>query len=176
MMEQEENSGSGRSRVSRKRIVYALAAILASIAASAGIVLVPKLHEQETKQSIPATQRIKSQVNGFTAYYPAALPANFSVKESTITYDRDTLLYNLSDSKNTISITQQPVPSDLSPSSIIGKETLPTGYGKATISLVDNRTIGYLITNDRKTMIILNTADAVSLSTFKDIIRSLRPL
>jgi hypothetical protein len=131
----------------------------------------------EARQAGRLPAETVKQVEGFTVYYPNPLPKGFSLDKETVSYDNGVLAYRLVNAtRQSVVVSEQAAPKDLSASTIVGKESVPTSYGTATISLVDGRTMGYLLTKDKRTLIIMNTGDKVESATFKDLLRALQPV
>jgi hypothetical protein len=131
----------------------------------------------EARRASELPREVIDQATGLTIYYPDPLPGSFKLETGSVQYSRGILSYRLADSKHQmVTITVQSVPSDLSNSTIQGKESVPTSYGTATISQVEGRTSGYLITKDKRTLIILNANDQIDSAAFKDVVRALKPM
>jgi hypothetical protein len=131
----------------------------------------------EARQASQLPADTVKQVEGFTVYYPNPLPRGFQLDTKTASYSNGVLQFQLkSRNGQTISFSEQKLPDDLRASQVVGKESVPTEHGNATVSLVDGRSIGYLLTKDTNSMVLVHTNDKVESSTFKDILRGLEPV
>ena len=159
-----------RRRVSKKKLLLGFSIFLALLLVVASTTLIYK-----RSQSNALPKDVKSQVSGFQPYYfskSGQLPTGLKIDRSSIRYELGTLFFTLtSPDGKSITVSQQAVPKEFSAEggNFIGKESVDTKNGKATISYVQGRTSAFMITNDRKTMVILNSNQAIE----TDIIRSI---
>jgi hypothetical protein len=104
-------------------------------------------------------------------------PSSLEIDDSSVTYDKGVLLYRLiSPDNQSVTVTQQQLPQELTSSVLQGDEKFDTPVGKATFSNTsDGRLTGSLVTNDG-VFILVNTSNPIEESTIKDILRFLRPI
>lgn len=114
----------------------------------------------------------------FTPYfYEGSIPGKFTAIKGTTTYAADVLLIRLANNKNqTIVMTQQALPADLAGIDIQGTEIIEGAPGLVTIAVNQGRTTATLFSNDKKTLLIINTSDAIETQTIKELLRALKPL
>lgn len=138
-----------------------------------------KVYEKSQENKIPPD--IRSQITSFQPYYLPKkydLPKDFELDKESVRYEFGTLLFSLTSPEGqTINISQQSVPKEFSAEggSFVGKDSVDTKNGKATISYVDGRTSAFLITNDQKTLIILNSNQAVENDVMRGILSVIEP-
>lgn len=164
-------------RVSKRKLLIGFGIFLVLLVVVATTTLIYKRSQGNT---LP--KDVKSQVSGFQPYYFSKneqLPSGLKIDRSSIRYELGTLFFKLStpDGKS-VTVSQQSVPKEFSAEggSFIGKESVDTKNGKATISYVEGRTSAFMITNDRKTMVILNSNQAIETDTIRSILSSLNSI
>jgi hypothetical protein len=140
-----------------------------------GLLVLTTRSGQKDNYHIP--QPVIEMANFTPYFYKGTIPENFTAKEADTSYVSNVLLIRLVNNKNqTVTMTQQALPQDLAASGLVGAESWPGIPGEVTFSSTNDRTTVTLFTADKKTMIILNTADAIETSTLKELLRSLTPL
>ncbi|MET1033381.1 MAG: hypothetical protein ABWX94_02690 [Candidatus Saccharimonadales bacterium] len=114
----------------------------------------------------------------FTPYfYEGSIPGKFRAIKGTTTYAANVLVIRLANNKNqTIVMTQQALPADLANTAIQGTEVIEGAPGSTTINVNEGRTTATLFSNDKKTLLIINTSDTIETSTIKELLRALKPL
>lgn len=166
-----------KSHISKKKLLIGFSFFLMIL-----IIGVTGLLIYKKSQANTLPQEVKSQVSGFQPYYFSQneqLPSGFKIDRSSIRYELGTLFFTLTSSDGkSITISQQPVPKEFSAEggNFIGKESIDTKNGKATISYVQGRTSAFMITNDRKTMVILNSNQAIETDTIRSILSNLNSI
>lgn len=123
---------------------------------------------------------ISQQISGFQAYFPkntSALPDSLKIDKKSVRYQNGVLFFTIVSEKDrsNIVVSQQPVPKEFSAQggNFVGKDTIDTKNGKATISYVEGRTSAFMITNDQKTLVILNSNQAIQTDTIRMILSNL---
>jgi hypothetical protein len=111
-------------------------------------------------------------------FYPHTIPGNFHLVPESIKYSSGYLISQLTtpDKSQTITITEQSVPSNLAASTVIGKEKVDGTENNATLSFDGSRMIGYMISKDKQTFVIINAPEGLEESTMKDLLRGLKKL
>lgn len=164
-----------RKLYNRKKIIT-ITLIFLSFVLVCGIIF-SFFYSKSQRPTFP--KEVKSQITGFQPYYiqgKEQLPAGFKTDKNTVRYEVGTLLFTLtSPDGKSVTISQQPVPKEFSAEggNFVGKESIDTKNGKATISYVQGRTSAFMITNDRKTMIILNSNQSLETDTIRSILSNL---
>jgi len=172
----DEHAPAGRSR-SRKRLIISLFFCVV-VFGCLGLVAV-KVFGEKSKlgPSLPAS--VVQQAAFPIFYYPHDLPGNLRLVTESVQYDNGYLFFQLTDPDNTqttVTVTEQRLPSSLSTSIIQGKEKVEGTENNATISFDGSRMIGYMISKDKKTLVVMNAANGIELDTFKDLLRLLKPI
>lgn len=117
---------------------------------------------QLNKQQSLLPDSVVKKIGAFTPYfYNQRIPAGYSLDREHTVYDHNVLIVTLTQASDpSVVITEQPLPSDL-PEDIAFKgdktEKVETTNGKAVMNDVEGRLVGTMITNDRTTLIIINT-------------------
>lgn len=172
----ETNSNKGGSfefRVSKKLLLISGSVLVLLILVAGGLYVI----SSSKPKGLP--KEVVANISGFQPYYFSSdqkLPEGLAIDEKETRYEQGTLFLTIrsSDGK-TINVSQQPVPEEFSAKagSFIGKDSVDTSIGKATISYVDGRTSAFLITKNRDNLIIINSNQAVSSDTLRVIMSSL---
>lgn len=129
---------------------------------------------RDTGEVLPSD--IRAQINSFQPYYlpkKYTLPNDFEIDKESVRYEQNTLFFSLkSPSGQVVTISEQAVPEEFSAAGghFIGKDSIDTKNGKVTISYIDGRTSAFLITNDQKTLIILNSNQAIETDIIRGVI------
>lgn len=166
-----------KSRISKKKLLIGFSILLPLLILSITGLLIYKKSQENV---LP--KEVKSQVSGFQPYYfskKEQLPSGFKIDSSSIRYELGTLFFTLTSPEGkSITISQQSVPPEFSAEggSFVGKESIDTKNGKATISYVQGRTSAFMITADRKTMVILNSNQAIETDAIRSILSSLNSI
>lgn len=157
----------------KKKILIPLVLIVVLVCSAAGGFWLLK----DTEETLPSD--IRSQIKDFQPYYlpkEYTLPDDFEIDKESVRYEQNTLFFSLkSPSGQIVTISQQAVPEEFSAAggSFIGKDSVETKNGKVTISYIDSRTSAFLITKDQKTLIILNSNQAIETDVIRGIISNL---
>lgn len=157
----------------KKLLIGGVCLLIVLVSATSGFVVYKKSQEN----TLPS--EVRGQITGFQPYYlpkKYTLPNDFEIDKESVRYEQNTLFFSLkSPSGQIVTISQQAVPQEFSAAggSFIGKDSIDTKNGKVTISYIDERTSAFLITKDQKTLIILNSNQAIETDIIRGIISSL---
>lgn len=104
---------------------------------------------------------ISSQSQNFEVYFYAhSIPAGYSVDQKHATYNQGVIFVPLIKGKDTITLSEQAMPSELSPKALQQNgEVVDRVIGEATINKVEGRLVGTFISPDGKTLALLTTDD-----------------
>lgn len=110
-------------------------------------------------------------------FYKDRIPANFTVEKDSISLTSQVLFIRMAnDQDQLITITQQALPPDLTEEVLQATEDVPGADGKASITVREGQLTGNLLTADKKTLVIVNTTDNISIDTMKVLLRELTSL
>ncbi|MEK7600330.1 MAG: hypothetical protein AAB462_04830 [Patescibacteria group bacterium] len=160
-------------RISKKAFAVASSLLMAVFIVGGGI------YWQSLPKPTGLPKEVVAHISGFQPYYFSSdlkLPEGLAIDEEQTRYEQGTLFLTIkSDDGKTINVSQQPVPDEFSAKagSFIGKDSIDTSIGKASVSYVGGRTSAFLITKNRDNLIILNSNQAVSSDTLRAIMSSL---
>ena len=161
-------------RWKRKKIVVVCLVLVCLMGVGIGFLV---LKSQNQAKHLPP--KVKSEISGFQPYYfsgNAPLPNGLKIDPGKTKYENGTLFVTVksSDGKSA-TISEQPVPEEFAAKggSLVGAGSTDTSLGKLTFSFSEGRTAGFLITKDRKTFIIFDSAQSFSQDDVRVIISSL---
>ena len=167
-MEKTTEEGPRAQKSKRKFLIFG--AITLALVVAIGVFLATRTATQ------PAALNKANQ--DFTVLYGSNLPRGLIVNTSAVTYENGVLFIPItSEDGRSISITQQPLPEKFKQSNdLVGAEKVTGADGPAAVSHVQGHTTATMMSNDRKTLVIINDSSNVGTDTVKDLLRSLRPL
>lgn len=160
-----------RTRLFRIWAIYTIALL---VILAIGFVIIQGSGSQ-TASAIPKGIR---ETAPFPIYfYEGSIPGGFTVNKDAISLTAGVLFIRMRNDKNQlITITEQVLPSDLAESSLQSTEDVVGAAGKASISVREGQLTGNLLTADKKTLVIINTSDAINPEMLKVLLRRLKPL
>jgi uncharacterized secreted protein with C-terminal beta-propeller domain len=155
-----------------------IALVIASLAVIACFSLSVKIWHQKSSTASMLPANIVRTAPFPVLFYSSTIPDNFRLISESVKYNSGYLFFQLSNTNKsqTITVTEQALPSNLATSTIIGKEKVDGTDNNTTISFDGSRMIGYVISKDRNTFVVMNAANGTELDTFKDLLRLLSPV
>lgn len=160
-----------RTRRFKIWVIYVFVLVVALII---GVVVI-QTNSARTTSIIP--KGIKETASFPIYFYQGSIPGGFIANKDTVSLTAGVLFVRMRNGKNQlVTITQQALPPDLAESSLQSTEEVSGAAGKASISVREGQLTGNLLTADKKTLVIINTSDAISPEMFKVLLRSLKPL
>ncbi len=142
---------------------------------SAGTVVYVK--SQKSPPAVP--KDIRSRISGFQPYStnPIDLPSGYKVDSKNVRYENNTLFFTVKSANKTVVVSVQSIPEEFkNTANFVGKESIDTKNGKATITFVEGRTSAFMITSSGDAFVILNSNSAVSTEDVRLILNSLQKI
>jgi len=141
-----------------------------------GVILFLKPWHNKTPAVAFLPSAIIQRVDFPVYFYKDAIPDGFHLNESSVVYDQGILIFTLTHpiKQQTVSITEQALPAQFKDSATVGDNKVTGAEGSATVSFREGRTVGTLITKDKKTFVNLNSSDSIGTQTAQDLLRYLK--
>jgi len=129
---------------------------------------------RQTESSESILNSITSQAASFNPLIPTSLPNTYNIDQSTIAYDQDVLIYQVSSSNGaTVTISQQKLPEDFRQQTLESSDTFSTSYGTASVNLLADGRTTVNVFSDSGLLVLFNTTDPIQTDDMKTIVRSL---
>lgn len=166
-----EKPGITCPRIRRRFFVIGVVALLLAIGAG-GIVL----HRHTQVNRIPAS--IKNEVK-FTTYYPATLPAGWSVDTTSYRVNDNVLFYAIKGPTTSVVVTIQQPPTSFSihdfyKAQLTNVTQFDTPSGDGAIGTTGSRLAGSMLGND-SWVLLSPTSSGITQHTLKEILTALHP-
>lgn len=163
---------------SDKKIRYAIILAICVIIISFIIGTYFITNKEPEKPEAASPESITQNITEFTAYYPEVndLPGGYTIENSSVKLEEETFLFTVTIPGGAkINISEQALPEEFQKTQqFLGDDKIDTSIGSATITYVEGRTSAFLISKDRKTLVIANSNEAVDKSNIRAVLNSLQ--
>lgn len=135
------------------------------------------LYARNTQKTLPKSIAQEASTSMRVYFYGETIPDNFSLDEDTVQLSAGVLTFTLVNKHGQhVVISEQSLPKNLLESTVAGGEKVDGARGSAAVNFKEGRATATFITEDRQTLVVLNSTDSIEESTMKDLVRALKPL